>query len=50
MSAIFLSFEEKAKVFSEREEHKQLHSIFKNHDIGQFRWWMRGIGKRNYSR
>lgn len=55
MSRIFLNFEEKMKVFSEREQHKQLleilklHSIFKNQRIGQVRWWMTGLGKRNYS-
>lgn len=39
-SRIFLNFEEKVKVFTEREEHKQLleglniHSIFINQQIG----------------
>lgn len=47
MNTIFLNFEEKVKVFSEREEHKQLHSIFKNQQVEQFRWWMTGIGKNN---
>lgn len=47
MSRIFLNFEEKGKVFSEREEHKQLHSMFKNQQVGQFRWWITGIrGKK----
>lgn len=56
MSRVFLNFEEKVKIFSERAKHKQsleglkVHNMFKNQQVGKFRWWMMGNWEKKLQR